>query len=121
MPAQRDRLLDRARHAEERRQRVVGPAAAIRASAASASVERVGEAVAGERVGARLAGVQAVDVRLHDLARGQLAGRIAAARSVALRWVSCGEGAVMATGWRTYRPHSAGRRSAEGPAGGLRV
>ena len=83
------------------------PPVLIRSSAASASVERVGEAVARERVGARLAGVQAVDVRLHDLARGHLASlRIAAARSVALRWVSCGEGAVMATGLANLPPLS---------------
>ena len=72
-PAQRDRLLDRARHAEERRQRSSSPAAAIRASAASASASasaKRSQAIAFVRGWRR---VEAPRVGLDDLARGQLA------------------------------------------------
>ena len=64
-----DRLLDRARDAQERWRVGIGLDPLVRLVGLG---QRVGEAVARERVRARLAGVQAVDVRLHDLARGQL-------------------------------------------------
>jgi hypothetical protein len=70
-PRDADRLLDRAGDAQERWRVGVALDPLVRPVGLG---QRVGEAVAGERVGARLAGVEAVDVRLHDLARGQLLG-----------------------------------------------
>ena len=97
-----DRLLDRAGDAEERGRVGVGLDRARPPASASSARRRSGRrrarwCAAGGRAGGRRAPAR-------PRARSAARLRIAAARAVALRRVSCGEGAVMATGWRTYRP-----------------